>query len=78
MENNYIDIDYMGKTEKVLSYLSETKLQFQKRLQYIKKLENLKINWKEAYRLSKIWFCIKFKNCKYIPEVYHLVTKYDK
>jgi hypothetical protein len=78
MENNYINIDYMGKTEKVLSYLSETKIQFQKRLEYIKKLENNKINWKEANRLSKIWFCIKFKNCKYIPEVYHLVTKYDK
>ena len=77
MENNYIDIDYMGKNVKVLCYLSETKLQTQKKLEYIKKLEKASINWKEANRLSKIWFCIKYKSCKYMPDVYHMVIKYD-
>ena len=78
MENNYKEITYLGNTIKVTMYLSESNTQFQKKLEYIKKLEKASINWKEANRLSKIWYCIKFKNCRYIPEVYNMVIRYDK
>lgn len=78
MENNYKEITYLGNIEKVTMYLSESKSQFQQKLEYIKKLEKASINWKEANRLSKIWYCIKFKNCRYMPEVYNMVIRYDK
>jgi 3-polyprenyl-4-hydroxybenzoate decarboxylase len=78
METNYITINYLGKNEKVLQYLSESDNQFNQRLKYIKKLENNKIVWKEANTLSKIWYNIKFKNCKYAPELNYKVINYDK
>jgi hypothetical protein len=78
MENNYKEIEYMGNIIKVQIYLSESNIQFQKKLEYIKKLEKASIDWKEANRLSKIWYCIKFKNCRYTPEVYNMVIRYDK
>ncbi len=78
MESNYQDIEYMGETVQILQYLSESNSTFKKRLLYIKKLENAKINWKEANRLSKIWYSIRFKNCKYNQDLYIKVMKYDK
>jgi hypothetical protein len=78
METNYIEIEYLGKKEKILQYLSESNNQFNQRLKYIKKLEQKKIIWKEANILSKLWYCIKFKNCKYAPEINFKVINYDK
>ena len=77
METNYNEIKYLDKKEKVLQYLSESKNQFEQRLEYIRKLEKANIIWKEANRLSKIWYCIKFKHCKYTPEVYYKVISYE-
>ena len=78
MENNYHTIKYLEKDEQCLQYQSESNSQYNKRLEYIMKLEKANVCWKEANRLSKIWYCIKFKNCKYLPEVYHMVIRYDK
>jgi RNase P subunit RPR2 len=73
MENNYIEIEYLGKKVNILKYNSESNNQFNKRLEYIKILEKKKIDWKEANRLSKIWYGIHCKKCKYLPNVYHSV-----
>lgn len=78
METNYKSINYLEKSVDILQYLSESDTQFSQRLEYIKLLEKAKVDWKEATRLSKIWYCIKFKNCKYTPEVYHKVISYEK
>jgi hypothetical protein len=78
MENNYIEIEYLNNKVKVLQYLSESNYEFSKKLEYIRKLEKNKIIWKEANTLSKLWYCIKFKNCKYESEVYYKVINYDK
>ena len=77
METTYIEINYLNKSEKILQYLSESKNQFNRRCEYIKKLENANIDWKEANRLSKLWYCIKIKKCKYLPEIYHKVISYE-
>lgn len=77
METNYKDIKYLGENIKVLQYFSESNEQFLKRLEYIKKIENKKINWKEAIRLSKVWYCINFKNCRYPPDLYIKVMSYN-
>jgi hypothetical protein len=78
MESNNIEIEYMEQKVNVLQYLSESKSQFNQRLEYIKRLEKNQIVWKEANRLSKIWYCIKFKNCRYQHDVYYSVIKHDK
>jgi len=78
METNYIEINYMGQSVNVLQYLSESTNQFEKKLDFIKKMENKEVNWKDANRLSKIWYCIKYRSCRYSPEVYHNVMSYDK
>ena len=78
MEHNYIEIEYLGNKVLVLQYLSESNYIFNKRLEYIRKLEERNIIWKEANTLSNLWYFIKFKKCKYAPEIYHKVIGYDK
>ena len=71
MENNNKEIIYMNKPIKVLQYLSESNSDFNKRLEYIKTLENRNIDYKEAIKLSKLWYCITIKKCKYSHEIYN-------
>ena len=78
METNYRNINYLNKEVSILQYLSESNSQFNERLEYIKLLEIASVKWKEAVRLSKIWYCIKYKKCRYTPEVYHKVMSYEK
>jgi hypothetical protein len=78
MENNYVEINYKNKPVQILRYLSESNSQFNAKIDYIKKIETKDVEWKEANRLSKIWHCIKFRNCKYPSEIYYKVMSYDK
>lgn len=78
MENNFREINYSGQNVNILQYLSESNSQFKLRLEYLKKLEIAGVDWKEASRLSKIWYCINFKGCRYTPDVYHKVISYEK
>ncbi len=78
MENDFREINYLGDTVEILKYESESENQFNSRLEFIKKLENKSVNWKEAQRLSKVWYGINYKQCKYQPGLYHTVMSYDK
>lgn len=78
METNYIEINYNGQKTRILKYLSESNTQFDKRIEFIKKLEKQQVNYKEAIRLSKIWYCIKYRQCKYLPNIYQTIMFYDK
>ena len=78
METEYITFTYKDETVKVLKFLSESDNQFNARKEYIKKLEKANINWKEANRLSRIWYCIKYKNCRYAQNIYNRVMSFDK
>jgi len=76
MENKYKEIIYMNKSIKLLQYLSESNSDFNKRIEFIKSLEEKNIDWKESIKLSKLWYCITIKKCKYSPEIYNKVKKY--
>ena len=78
METNNIEITYMNNKVTILKYISESQTQFNKRIEYIRLLEIANVDWKEAYRLSKIWYCIKFKKCKYMPEIYNKVMSFER
>jgi hypothetical protein len=78
METNYIKIQYMDNTVTILQYVSESNMQFNKRIEYIRLLEASKVEWSDAYKYSKIWYCIKFKKCKYLPEIYNKIISFEK
>jgi hypothetical protein len=78
METNYVNISYQSKKEKILQYITESKLQFNKRLEYIKLLDKAGVPWKDADRLSKVWYCITFRNCRYTSDLYNKVISYQK
>lgn len=78
MENNFKTINYLNKDVKILQYLSESNKQFNKRLEFINKLESRNIPLKDAIKYSKIWSCINYKKCKYSPEIYNLISQFDK
>jgi DNA-dependent RNA polymerase auxiliary subunit epsilon len=78
METKYIEIDYADQKVYVQQYLSESKSQFNKKLEFIKKMEGKNVDWREANKLSKLWYAIKYKQCRYQPEVYNRVMMFDK
>jgi hypothetical protein len=78
METNYKIINYLNKEISVLQYASESDSQFVQRTEYIKLLEKANVDEKEALRLSRLWYCIKFIKCRYTPEIYHKVISYEK
>lgn len=78
METCYKSINYLNKEVNLIQFLSESNTQFIQRTEYIRLLEKANVEWKEALRLSKIWYCIKFKNCRYAPSIYHKVMSYEK
>jgi hypothetical protein len=77
MEYKY-DITYKG--EKVIIYrdISESISRFNKRIQFIKILEEDNITWKETLKLSKIWYYIIFCKIKYNQILYNQIMKYNK
>ena len=78
METNYVNISYQSKKEKILQYITESNVQFNKRLEYIKLLEKAGVSWTDAERLSKVWYCITFRNCRYTSDLYNKVISYQK
>ena len=73
MENMYQEIMYMDKPIKVLQYISESNNDFNKRVEFIKSLESKNKDWKEAIKLSRLWYSINIKKCKYSPEIYNKI-----
>ena len=74
MERN---ISYLNSNKSIKKFYSESENYFLQRLEFIKKLEEKKIDFKEANRISKIWSNIKFKEIKYDKKIYLMVKKYD-
>ena len=75
--NREIFIKYNNNFEKIIKFVSESDLRFNKRLELIKIFEKNNIKWKEANKLSKIWYNIKFNKCKYNQDLYNEYIKYN-
>ena len=76
MEDQTIKIDYLGKEEKITQYYIESNEQFKDRIEFIKKLEKENINWKESLKLSKIYYNIKYRKCRYVGQIYNKIKNY--
>lgn len=72
-----ISITYLNKTEKIIKYNSESNKRFNKRIQLIRILEKKNILWKSTYKLSKIWYNIKYNKCQYDQILYKEYIYYD-
>ena len=71
-------ITFKGTNEILYFSPSECASRLNKRKQYIKILEDNNFNWKDANKLSKIWYNIIFNKAKYTSELYNLVMKFNK
>jgi len=76
MESHIQQIKYLNKNVDITQYLCESDEQFNYRLELIKKLEEKNIEWKQALKLSKIYYNVKFKKCRYSPIVYNMIKDY--
>ena len=77
MEQTKITLSYLNQDVQILRFITESNNQYDARLEYIKKLESKKIIWKDAEKLSKVWHCIKYKSCRYHPELYNKVISFE-
>jgi hypothetical protein len=73
-----INITYQNKSEKIIKFNSESKKRFNERIKFIRVLENKNLKWKNAHKLSKIWYYIKYLNCQYPPNIYKLYLEFNK
>ena len=76
MEEQIRKIEYLGKEESLVQYLSESNEQYLKRTEIIKKMEKDNIPWKECLKLSKIYYNVKFRKCRYVPALFHKIKNY--
>lgn len=76
MESQIHQIKYLNKNINITQFLCESDEQFNSRLELIKKLEEKNIEWKQAQKLSKIYYNVKFKKCRYSPIVYNMIKDY--
>jgi hypothetical protein len=76
METQIENITYLNKTESIVKFFAESDEIFNARIELLKKLELEKISYKDALKLTKIYINVKYKKCKYNPQLYYLIKKY--
>ena len=73
-----LDIIYLKNKEKITKFNMESLKRFNQRIKFIQLLESEGVKWKDAQKLSKIWYNITFNDCKYSPQIYRDYLKYNK
>jgi len=76
METQIENITYLDKNESIVKFFSESDEIFNDRIELLTKLEIDKISYKDALKLTKIYINVKYKKCKYSPQLYHSIKKY--
>ena len=76
--NDEISIIYLNKSEKITKFIMESESTFNKRIELIRHIEKDNLPWKEAHKLSKIWYNIKINNAKYDSNLYKKYLHYDE
>jgi hypothetical protein len=72
-----VTIVYLNNQEKLTKFFTESNLVFNQRIEIIRLMEKDNIKWKEAHKLSKIWYNIKFNNAKYNSDLYKKYLHYE-
>jgi hypothetical protein len=73
-----LKIIYLNNQETIIKFCSESNKRFNQRIKLIKILENNNLKWKEAHKISKIWYNIIYNKCKYLQNIYLYIMKLNK
>lgn len=76
METQIHTLKYLDQEVDIVQYLCESDEQFNTRIELIKKIEKDNVPWKDAHKISKIFYNIKYKKSRYTPMVYNMIRKY--
>ena len=76
METQIENITYLDKNESITKFFNESDEIFNARIELLQKLEKEKVPYKDALKLTKIYINVKYKKCKYSPQLYHSIKKY--
>jgi hypothetical protein len=76
METQIENITYLDKNETIVKFFNESDEIFNSRIELLQKLEKENVPYKDALKLTKIYINVKYKKCKYSPQLYHLIKKY--
>ena len=73
-----VSIVYLNNQEKITKFFIESNQVFNERMEIIRLMEKDNIKWKDAHKLSKIWYNIKYNNAKYNSDLYKKYLHYNK
>ena len=73
-----IEFIFNTKKENLERLSSECSSRFNKRIKFIKLLESNNFIWKDAQKLSKIWYNIIYYKMKYNSSTYNQIIKFNK
>jgi hypothetical protein len=70
-------VKYLGNDIEITIFDSDSDNIIQKKLDFIKKLEENNINPLLVNKYTKLWYYIKYKHCKYPVNTFNLIKKFD-
>jgi hypothetical protein len=70
-------VTYLDTTIDITIFESDSDTIINKKLEFIKKLEENNIHPNLVNKYTKLWYYIKYKHCKYPINTYNLIKKYD-
>lgn len=73
-----IEFIFNNKKESLERIPSECLSRFKERVNFIKLLESNNFIWKDAHKLSKIWYNIIYYKMKYNLSTYNQIIKFNK
>jgi hypothetical protein len=76
METQIENITYLDKNESIVKFFNESDEVFNSRIELLRKLEKEEVPYKDALKLTKIYINVKYKKCKYNPQLYHAIKKF--
>jgi len=73
-----IEFIFNNKKENLERIPSECLSRFNERVKFIKLLESNNFIWKDAHKLSKIWYNIIYYKMKHDSSTYNQIIKFNK
>jgi hypothetical protein len=70
-------VKYLGNDIEITIFESDSDTIIEKKLEFIKKLEENNINPNLVNKYTKLWYYIKYKHCKYPSNTFNFIKKFD-
>jgi hypothetical protein len=70
-------VKYLGNDIEITIFESDSDTIIEKKLEFIKKLEENNIHSNLVNKYTKLWYYIKYKHCKYPSNTFNFIKKID-